>query len=70
MRPPPLAGWALWQDAKHDTRVDVEHCCILASREFNRGLSLWKHPKLRRGLKLRMFRRHLMQPANAFNTEA
>ena len=47
--------------ADRNTMVDVEHRMAAASREFNKDMHLWTHPRLRIKAKLRMFRRHLMQ---------
>ena len=47
--------------ADRNTMVDVEHRMAAATREFNKGMHMWTHPRLRIKAKLRMFRRHLMQ---------
>ena len=36
--------------------VDVEHRMAVADRDFNKGMHLWTHPRLRITAKLRMFR--------------
>jgi hypothetical protein len=47
--------------ADADTMVDLRQRMGHATKEFLKGLHLWKHTRISRKSKLRMFRRHVMQ---------
>eukprot|EP01049_Picozoa_sp_SAG25_P002029 SAG25_NODE_100_length_15542_cov_15.293337_6_plen_193_part_00 len=47
--------------ADADTMVDLRQRMGHATKEFLKGLHLWKHTRISRKSKLRMFHRHVMQ---------